>query len=409
MARKFLTNIDLNQNQILNSVDQNLASAPSSPVAGQSYFDTVLLAEYFYNGTAWVSADASKLSGTIPNSALTTNPLARANHTGTQLASTISNLASTVQAYTLNLFATPVANIPMGGYKFTGLNTAPSTAGDSAEYSWVLGRPLNAFAVPTASIPMAGFTLTGLATPTASGQAAEYSWVIGQVQSAAAGIASKYPVQVISTANITLSGLQTIDGYTTLSGDRVLVTGQTAGSANGVYNAGSGAWARTTIEGGSPGEIEAGALWLVVNGTTYGGTQWRCANTGSIVVGTTSISIIQFSAGSVYAAGNGLSLTGTTFAVNPVASGGILAVAGGVQVDTTIVARKFSSTIGDGSSTSIIVTHNLGTQDVMMQVKMTASPYSEVECDMAATSTTTSTFAFAVAPASGAYRAMIVG
>ena len=44
-----------------------------------------------------------------------------------------------------------------------------------------------------------------------------------------------------------------------------------------------------------------------------------------------------------------------------------------------------------------------------MQVKMTASPYSEVECDMAATSTTTSTFAFAVAPASGAYRAMIVG
>ena len=339
MARKFLTNIDLNQNQILNSVDQNLASAPSSPVAGQSYFDTVLLAEYFYNGTAWVSADASKLSGTIPNSALTTNPLARANHTGTQLASTISNLASTVQAYTLNLFATPVANIPMGGYKFTGLNTAPSTAGDSAEYSWVLGRPLNAFAVPTASIPMAGFTLTGLATPTASGQAAEYSWVIGQVQSAAAGIASKYPVQVISTANITLSGLQTIDGYTTLSGDRVLVTGQTAGSANGVYNAGSGAWARTTIEGGSPGEIEAGALWLVVNGTTYGGTQWRCANTGSIVVGTTSISIIQFSAGSVYAAGNGLSLTGTTFAVNPVASGGILAVAGGVQVDTTIVAR----------------------------------------------------------------------
>ncbi len=409
MARTFLTPINLVQNEIQNARVQNLAAAPGSPVEGQFYFDTVLLAEYVYNGTSWVSADASKLVGTIPNTALTTNPLARANHTGTQLSATISDLAATVQAYHLNQFAVPTANVAFGGFKLTGLSTTPSTAGDSAEYSWVLSRPLNSFAAPTASIPMAGFTLTGLATPSAAGQAAEYSWVITQVQSAAAGIASKYPVQVVSTANIALSGLLTIDGYTTVAGDRVLVTGQTTASANGVYNAGTGAWARTTIEGGSPGEIEAGALWLIVNGTLFGGSQWRCANTGSIVVGTTSISIIQFSIGSPYAAGNGLALAGNTFSVNPVALGGILSAAGGVEVDTTIVARKFSSTIGDGTSTSFVVTHGLGTQDVMMQVKMTASPYSEVEVDMAATSTTTATFVFATPPAAGAYRAMIIG
>jgi hypothetical protein len=409
MSRSFLTSINLNQNQLLNAVLHNLPAPPSNPMPGQIYFDTVQLGEFVWNGTAWVPSDASKLVGTIPNAALQTNPLARANHTGTQLASTISNLQATVDTYRLSEFALPNANIAMGGFKFTNLSTTPSNPGDSVEYSWLLSRPLNSFAPPTASIPMNGYTFTNLATPTTAGQAATYEWVIGQVQSAAAGIASKFPVQAITTANSTLTGLQTIDGYTMVAGDRILVTGQTTASANGVYNAATGAWTRTTIDGAAPGELEPGALWLVVNGTMYGGSQWRCANTGAIVVGTTAVSVIQFAVSNIYAAGYGLSLTGQTFALNPVAGGGILASTAGAQIDTTIVARKFSTTIGDGSTLNYVVTHNLGTQDVMMQVKQTAAPYAEVEVDMLATSTTTATFSFAVPPASGAYRVIVVG
>jgi hypothetical protein len=431
MARPFLTAINLNQNEIQNGVDQNLGTAPTSPKPGQFYYDTTATFRLQWNGTAWI------------------NSLNRASHFGTQLASTISNFAATAQSYSLNLFAAPTANVAMGGFTFTGLNTAPSAsgqaaeyswvlsrslsafaaptasipmggfvltglgtptaAGQSAEFSWVLSRSLSAFAAPTASIPMAGFTLTGLPAPTAAGQAAEYSWVIGQVQSAAAGIPSKPAVQAIATSNITLTGLQTIDGYTTVAGDRILVAGQTTTTANGVYNASSGAWTRTTIEGAAPGEMEPGALWLVINGTANAGTQWRCSNTTPIIIGTTAIAIIQFGAAAAYTAGNGITLAGNVFSVNPVANGGIVVGAGGAQVDTTVVARKFSQTIGDGATTSYVVTHNLGTQDVHIMVRQAATPFGVVECDMSATSTTTATIAFATAPAANSYRVTIIG
>lgn len=54
MAKRFLTNLDLAKNQILNVALQNLASAPSSPVAGQIYFNTTDARIYFWDGTAWI-------------------------------------------------------------------------------------------------------------------------------------------------------------------------------------------------------------------------------------------------------------------------------------------------------------------------------------------------------------------
>ena len=356
---KQLSNVDFNRNQILNRVIQQLATAPSTPQAGLEYFDTALGAPYVHNGSGWVCLDATKLSGVIPNTALTTNPLARANHTGTQISATISDLATTVKAYTLDTFAAPLANVAMNGFTLTGLNTGPS----------------------------------------ASGQAAEYSWVVSQIQASAAGIDSKPSCVVVGTTNqATLTGLLTIDGVTLIAGQRVLLVAQTTASQNGPWIAGTGAWTRPVGESVTPQ-----AFYFIEQGTVGASSQWKVSTTGTITLGTTSITITQWGAGTSYTAGNGLQLVGNVFSVLLPASSGLTTSGSGVAIDTTIVARKFSVTIGDGSTAAIQVTHNLGTVDCIVQVR-DVTTNAVVGVDITNNTTNTSTITFAVAPAINSYR-----
>ena len=82
-------------------------------------------------------------------------------------------------------------------------------------------------------------------------------------------LAIKAPCRVISTANITLSGLQVIDGVTLSDKDRVLVNGQTAAAENGIYIASASGWVRASDFDGARDAIKGTLVW-VDEGTTYG-------------------------------------------------------------------------------------------------------------------------------------------
>jgi hypothetical protein len=74
------------------------------------------------------------------------------------------------------------------------------------------------------------------------------------------------------------------------------------------------------------------------------------------------------------------------------------------------IARKYSADLANGSGlTSIVVTHNLGTDDVTVNVFETAGAKALVETDVERTSANTITLKFAEVPASGAYRVVITG
>ncbi|HEV7659964.1 MAG TPA: hypothetical protein VGO55_08980 [Allosphingosinicella sp.] len=103
-----------------------------------------------------------------------------------------------------------------------------------------------------------------------------------------ADFAIKEPCRAATTANITLSGPQTIDGIALAAGDRVLVKAQSTASENGIYTAASGAWARATDFDASA-EAIGGTQVLVTSGTLNAGSAWRIAGHGTITLGTTAI------------------------------------------------------------------------------------------------------------------------
>ena len=110
----------------------------------------------------------------------------------------------------------------------------------------------------------------------------------------------KQSTRVVTTTNITLTGgaPNSVDGVNLSLNDRILVTGQTTGSQNGLYlvtTVGSGAngtWARTS-DGNENGEIEAGMIVMVTEGTVYADTQWKLITDDPIVIGTTALTFTQ--------------------------------------------------------------------------------------------------------------------
>lgn len=398
MAKKFLTSLDLTKNQILNVAIQNLSSAPSSPVAGQVYFNTTDAHLYFYNGTAWVDA-----SGDI------SEVVAGAGLGGGGTTGSVT-LDINVDNATIEI-ATDAIQV-----KDLGITTAK----------------LNNGAVTTVKLGDSQVTFAKIQN-IASGK------LLGNVSGSTGAVAE---VSIITATDLTGSADTNIPSTAAIKAYVDAATGG-LGNLEGAWDASVG-----TFPAGSGG-TKKGDYWYVSVAGTVGGVAF---NVGDVLVAT-----VDAASTSTYAS-NWISLevnrdqatestlglvtlatqtevntgTNSTDAVTPATlagrtatetRSGIAEIATQSETDTgtddtrivtplklkTLLDNRtggYAANVGDGSATSFALTHNLGTRDVVVSI-YDNSTYEEVITDVVLTSTSVVTVTFAVAPTSNAYRVVI--
>jgi hypothetical protein len=200
-----------------------------------------------------------------------------------------------------------------------------------------------------------------------------------------------------------------------LLGDIVLVKNQASAFQNGLYNVTTLGTVSVpfvltrNVDMDQAGEFGGGFVPVENNGATTGNTLWLCNVANPITVGTTSVPFTQLNSPTSFTAGNGINIAANVISALAATAGGVVVGSGGVSLDTAIAVRKYSVAFGDGVSTAFTVTHNLGTQDIIVGIYSATTPFAEVEADVGHTTTNTCTLTFAVAPTSNQYRVVIHG
>ena len=247
--------------------------------------------------------------------------------------------------------------------------------------------------------------VVNLPSPVDNGDAANKAYVDSLVE----GLAWKDSVRVATQSNLNLSSPgSTIDSITMASQDRVLVRAQSTASENGIYVWNGSAVAMTrALDASTFAELEQ-AVTTVEEGTSAA-TTWRQDQING-TIGSSSISWVAF---------------GTSAPAASETTAGIAELATQAETDTgtddaRIVTplklanwsgrlRKVSANVGDGSATSYTVTHNLNTRDVIVRVFPNSGQYDDVEVDVQRAGVNTVAVVFAIAPASNAYRVVVMG
>lgn len=280
-----------------NRLEDPLSSdpTPTSGNAGLVWFNTVT--------KRWMYSD-----GTI-----VVDPRERANHGGTQLSSTISDLTATVQAYRLDQFAAPNTNLSIGSHKLTNV-----TDGTSAQDAATKGQLDTAIAALTS----------------------------GQV--------IKGAVRCAATTNISLSSPgATIDTVSMSSGDIVLLTAQTTGSQNGPYLwTGAASLLVRATNWDTSGEAVLGSYWVVEQGGHA--DQYALLNNDAPITLGTDTPLFTFIGGVVVTGSSTIQVSsGVVSAIR--ATGGGIIDSSGLAIDFGIVGKKLTGLIPTSTSAPVTV------------------------------------------------------
>jgi hypothetical protein len=364
--RRFGADINLLGFKLIAAILDPVSSDPTGLGAGQAgrvWFNSTSNKFMYWNGTAAIDVTD------------------RANHTGTQLANTISNFDTQVRTSTLNQMVAPTADLSINTHKLT--NVVDGTGAQDA----VTKNQLDA-------------ALAGVAT--------------GQVLKGA--------VVCAATTNVTLATPgATIDGITMSNPMTILLAGQTSASENGPY-----VWTgASTPLSRAPnwdvsGEAVLGSYWIVEQGS-QADTFALLTNDTAVTLGTTALAFVfRGVAGSAYTAGDGLTDTpANTFNVG--AGSGIAVTANAVAVDATVarivkgVIPTSTSGIFSISGAVVTINHGLNNSGARATLRAYSSPAAGytanalVEVQDIATDANNIVLTLPLAPGSNAWYVSIIG
>ena len=314
MAQKFLTNLNLNQNQLINATFEVLASDPGSGnFEGRLIYNSTTDTIKVYANAAWRSLPHTIASG---------------GGAGIAEALTVSESNGTI-TLTLNVADTDSAGLlPASFWQMLNDATADATA------SKLVKRDASGNAK--------------IATPTDAAHIATK----GYVDAARQGLDVKQSVRAATVGAINISAdLEAgdlIDGVTLVAGDRVLVKNQSTATENGIYVAvASGAASRSSDANGTAdtGELKPGTFTFVEEGTVNSDKGFVVSTNGTITIGSTSIAWTQFSGAGSFEAGDGLSQSGNTINVNVTANRTAI-TADAIDISANYVGQSSITTLG---------------------------------------------------------------
>jgi hypothetical protein len=433
MARLFVTNIDLNKNELLNARIQNLSAAPSNPVLGQIYYDSTANTMFYYNGLAspngpWISMSGSTEviqdvigSAIVGGVGLTSTYNDTAGTTTIDLdntAVTAGSYGSTTKIPTFTVDAQGRLTAASEADVATNLSVAGDTGTDTVnlltDTLTIAGGEGIDVAVTNNTVTISGEDASTTNKGVASFNASDFTVTAGEVS------LNKDPVITLSgdvSGTGTMTNLGDVTITTTVQPNSVALGTDTTGdyvqNIQGTTNevtvsptSGEG----STVTIGLPDDVS------ITNNLTVGGNLNVAGTINS--VNTTQVNIVD----------NKINLN-TDFAGTPTADAGIRVERGtGADVEVLwnetddrwtltnngtnyhAVARKYAVDLANPDTlAALVVTHNLGSDDVTVQVFETAGLKALVETDVERTSANTITLRFATAPASGAYRVVITG